>query len=195
MKDYSSNLAYIDMLFNLLIGFVSLFILAFMMINPPAQEGKIDPKTQIMITLEWEESSRTDIDIWVLGPTGNPVGFSMKENGYIVLDRDDLGMKNDTFIVNGVSKTIERNIENGMVNDIVPGEYFVNVHYFSPSGESTHPTIRIFKINPFEISFERQVTLEPKQEKTVVSFMVTDDGDIVGISTHINKRIKVTTQP
>jgi len=43
MRKYSSNLAFVDLLFNLLVGFTSLLLLAFLLINPIADEGKIDP--------------------------------------------------------------------------------------------------------------------------------------------------------
>lgn len=43
MRKYSSNLAFVDLLFNLLIGFASLFVIAFLMINPIAKTGAVTP--------------------------------------------------------------------------------------------------------------------------------------------------------
>ena len=43
MRKYSSNLAFVDLLFNLLVGFTSLFIIAFLMINPIAKDGEVTP--------------------------------------------------------------------------------------------------------------------------------------------------------
>ena len=42
MRKYSTNLGFVDLLFNLLVGFVSLLLIAFLLINPIADDGKID---------------------------------------------------------------------------------------------------------------------------------------------------------
>ncbi len=73
MRKYSTNLAFSDVNMNLMLGFVVLFILAFLMINPIADEGKIDPDGLVMITLRWPDDSIKDIDLWVKGPDGTIV--------------------------------------------------------------------------------------------------------------------------
>lgn len=68
MRRYSSNIAFIDLLFNLLIGFTSLLLIAFLLINPVAEEGKIDPRSEFLITMSWLDTSGIDLDIWIEGP-------------------------------------------------------------------------------------------------------------------------------
>ena len=40
-------------------------MIAFLLINPIAEEGKIDPRSEFMITSSWDDESSIDIDIWV----------------------------------------------------------------------------------------------------------------------------------
>ena len=61
--------SYNDLLFNVLVGFVLLFILAFMLINPITKKAEIPKKAEIMVMLEWEDKSKDDIDLWVVGGT------------------------------------------------------------------------------------------------------------------------------
>ena len=65
MRKYSSNLAFVDLLFNLLVGFTSLFVIAFLLINPIAKSGVIDPPIRLMIEMRWDDSSPRDIDLHV----------------------------------------------------------------------------------------------------------------------------------
>ena len=99
---YGSNLSFNDVLFNALLGFVVLFVLALLLINPITKQGDIPTKAELMITLEWDEESRDDIDIWILGPLmGAPISFQNKHSGFMHLDRDDLGRSNDVMMVDG----------------------------------------------------------------------------------------------
>ena len=60
-----SGLGFTDLLFNTLIGFVFLFVIAFLLIAPPVPtDKKIDPKAEILIILTWPEGSSKDIDMW-----------------------------------------------------------------------------------------------------------------------------------
>ena len=62
---YRSSFGFIDLLFNLLIGFVFLFMLAFMLINPVAKKETIKPKAEYFIILEWDGEKPYDLDLWV----------------------------------------------------------------------------------------------------------------------------------
>ena len=50
-----SGLAFNDLLFNVLIGFVMLFIIAFLLINPITKKADIPVKAEFIITIEWED--------------------------------------------------------------------------------------------------------------------------------------------
>ena len=111
MRKYSSNLAFVDLLFNLLVGFTSLFVIAFLLINPIAKQGVVDPPVKVMFEISWDDKSYHDIDLYLKGPDNQVVYYANKSNGYITLKRDDLGFQTDTYEVNGKIEIVERNYE------------------------------------------------------------------------------------
>lgn len=200
MKNDSFNLAFIDLLFNLLVGFVSLFILAFLSINEPTQaDKKIDPITEIMIVHSWNKTSAIDSDIWIKGPDNEIIGFSKKEGGYFQLDRDDKGLSDDTYYVDGVKHVVERNIENVTINGIVPGEYLVNLHFYGPNnipaGTILTPKIEIYDMNPFKLVWEGEISLTYHEENTIVSFVVDKNGSITDFATNIKQKFALLKSP
>ena len=196
MRKYSNNLAFTDLLFNLLIGFTSLLLIAFLLINPIAEEGKIDPRSEFMITSSWDDESSIDIDIWVKGPDDTIVGFPSKDGRYMVLERDDLGDTNDLIQLNGDTILIQRNLETLSINAIVPGEYIVTVHNYSTSVSNeneeypTPVTIDIMDMNPFSLDMSRTVKVRVKEEVPVFSFMVDEDGNIYDMNDQIDVKIR-----
>ena len=60
---YNSNLAFIDLLFNLILGFVFLFIVSFLMINEPDKKSEVEQKAEYMIVLDWDHSKDIDMDL------------------------------------------------------------------------------------------------------------------------------------
>ena len=59
---YKSSLAFTDLLFNVLIGFAFMFIIAFLLINPVEKDAEIEAKAEFMIIMEWDDQSAYDID-------------------------------------------------------------------------------------------------------------------------------------
>ena len=45
------GVAFTDLLFNALLGFVVMFMLALLLVNPIAKSGAIDPKAEFLITM------------------------------------------------------------------------------------------------------------------------------------------------
>lgn len=200
MRKYSSNLSFVDMLFNLLVGFTSLFILAFLLINPIADEGKIDPVTQFLLQLTWQDDLPPDLDIHVRVPDGSVISFRRKDHSWAVLDRDDLGMVSDVYRIDGEVKIVPKNMEVVNFNAIVPGEYVVNVHFYgctkcdayvlktgdADAVENVSYTIQLWDMHPFKVVFSTvKEGLRLRQEQTVMTFVVTEDGKIEDIRTDI----------
>src|SRR6056300_624089 len=90
---YKNTLGFVDLLFNLLIGFVFLFLLAFILINPVAKKDTFEPKAEYLIVLTWNDRSRNDIDLWIKDDADNIVSFKGKDIALMNLDRDDLGQR------------------------------------------------------------------------------------------------------
>ena len=192
MRKYSTNLAFTDVLMNLMLGFAVLFILAFLLINPIADEGKIDPDGLVMITLKWDNESIKDMDLWVKGPDGTIVSYQRKDGRYIILDRDDLGGTNDQIIVDGVVKIIKRNIETVMITDLRDGEYIVNVHHFSGASGEVAVDVDVIGLMPYRIWFSGGATLTARNESTIVTFVV-HEGRVVDVRTDIQITLRQIT--
>ena len=62
-RSYGSQVAFIDLLFNTLVGFVFLFILAFILINPIAKKSDIEVVAEFIVKINWP-TIPDDIDPW-----------------------------------------------------------------------------------------------------------------------------------
>jgi hypothetical protein len=171
---YKSSIGFTDLLFNILVGFVFLFLVAFLLINPVAKKADILKKAEFIITLSWNNKSLHDMDLWVMDPNGNKVGFSNKEQEMLHLERDDLGGKNDVFFVDGVRNLVEMNEETITIRGISPGYYYVSVHFYSKHEilaeeiDGAPITVELQKINPYRQIFRQQKIIS--DEGQVINF-------------------------
>lgn len=186
MRKYSSNLAFVDLLFNLLVGFTSLFIIAFLMINPVSQTGQTTPPVKMFVEIEWDKELTPDIDLFVRGPDGNVVYYANKDGGYVVLQRDDLGSTNDTYILNGERIVIKRNYEIANFSDLPAGEYVIGVFYFSRLGDPIDVKTTVRSISPHRLVYEGTAeALTPRTERTLLSFVIDKDGKVTDLNTEV----------
>ena len=188
-RKYNSNIAFLDTFMLTLVGITSILAIVILLINPVADRGKIDPITEFMITLTWDDKQDSDMDIWVRGPDGTVVGWNKakREAGYIILDRDDLGNSNDYTIVDGIRKPIHRNLETITINSVVPGEYFITVHHYGKRpGVIAKVQVDMMDMHPFKLFLSREVEIAYKDEATIASFIVNDEGNVTDIRTDIN---------
>ena len=175
------GVAFTDLLFNALLGFVVMFVLAFLLINPIAKSGAIDPKAEFLITLSWPDGRREDVDLYVEDPAGRLVWFRSREAGLMHLDRDDLGERNDVIEVAGRRVLNPLNQEIVSIRGILPGEYVVNLHLYRADGDQSVPaTVKIEKLNPqVQLVFYGPLTLtEQGDEQTAARFSLGADGRV-----------------
>ncbi|MGR8920499.1 MAG: hypothetical protein ACU85V_12855 [Gammaproteobacteria bacterium] len=175
-----------DLLFNALLAFTFLFIVALIFLNPPAKTGIIDPKAEFIITTTWEEGSPDDVDTWVEDPDGNLIWFNSPSLGLMHLDRDDRGMTNDMLLVNGEEVINPLNQEIVTIRGFVEGEYVVNLHYYKSETDSpVTASVSVAKVNPsLEVVYFGNVELERQgTEATAVRFRVNKDGSIGRVTT------------
>lgn len=173
-----------------LLMFLMMFILVLPFINDPrknAQSDNIDPPDQGILRVEmfWEDERRTDVDLWVAGPIGSPVGYSNLGGPLFNLLRDDLGKCNAEDLKKALCSTFDvsdRNMEIAYTRGLWDGEYQVNVHLFNIRNERTPVPVRVvvsMRENasaPSRELFYSNVTLKfPAQELTVFRFMVKDN--------------------
>jgi len=178
-----------DLLFNALLGFVFMFLIAFMLINPISDTGKVDPKAEVLITVTWPDGHPDDIDLYVEDPNGGVVWYHVKEAGLMHLDRDDRGNYRDTITVDGKKINNPLNQETVTIRGIIPGEFVVNIHHYLANGTDDVPVeVKIEKLNPeVTLVFYTTLQLDHKgQELTAARFTMDEDGQI----SDVNRRPK-----
>jgi len=183
-----SNLAFNDLLFNVLIGFVMLFVIAFLMINPIAKKADIPVKAEFMIVLEWDEDAHDDLDLWMQLDKNKPVGFTNREDTPLHLDRDDLGTTNDRIVVDGKVIFIKTNRETITVRGIIPGDYFVTVHMYSKKAAVVPYTVTVMKVNPFRQVYSLTGEFLVNREiQRLPAFTVDANGRVTSVFEHVRQ--------
>jgi len=173
-----------DMLYLLSLSFAVLLIYALIQINPPAKKSEVEQKAEFLLILEWERKSDADIDLWAMDPQENVVWYQKKTGGFLHLDKDDLGQRNDTIIINGKKKIIYLNREVITIRGIMPGEYIANVHYYrNLEKKSVRGYVKLLKLNPYIEYANKQFILENMgDEITVFRFEVDKDGYVINMN-------------
>lgn len=180
-----SELGFTDLLFNALLGFVVMFVIAFLLINPIADTGAVNNKAEFLVTLTWPDGRTEDVDLYVADPEGRLVWFRSREAGLMHLDRDDLGLGNDVIEVAGRKIINPVNQEIVSIRGIASGEYVVNLHlYRDDRGKSVPTKVKVEKLNPkVQLVYYGDVTLvERGDEQTAVRFSVTSDGKVRNVN-------------
>ena len=182
IRRFHNNLAFVDFLFILLLAFISMLILALLLINPVTKKSEVERKAEYIIVLEWDNDSQDDVDLWVRNPLKKHVSFKNKVEGLMHLDKDDLGSINDTLVLpDGTRQIILLNREVVSLRGWHPGEYIINVHMFNKRTTiPTNITVQMIKINPYKILFEEKVVmLKRGEEMTIRRITLGRLGDII----------------
>ena len=197
---FKSSIGFIDLLFNILLGFAFLFIVAFLLIKPEAKKKDFDRRAEFVIILEWNHDAADDLDLYVQDPMGDRVSFRLPRINYMHLDKDDLGKANDTIVnADGSRSTVMINREVVTIRGISPGEFIINAHYYSTREYSGKPVemgetrvsadkpkknltvkVELHKVTPYTILWtgEKQFT-QKGQEETFLRFRIDDKGNLV----------------
>ena len=188
---YRSADPFIDLLFNALLGFTFLFLIAVMFINPQGREGRVNLKAEYIISVTWPEYLEDDIDLWVQDPIGDTVSYLRKNASWLHLDRDDRGEINDTILVDGEELVYPINQEVVTIRGIIPGEYIVNLYYYREANpEPVEALVKVEKVNPtLQTVYVKKLTLkEQDEEQTVVRFTLDRQGNASAIN-QLGKRL------
>ena len=174
-----------DLLFNALLTFTFLFLIALLLLNPPAKTGIIDPKAEFLVTVTWPDGNPNDIDVWATGPDASKVWYKKTQDGLMHLDRDDRGLANDTQVVNGREIINPLNQEVLTIRGRSPGEFIVNVHYFkSETSEPVPVTVYLAEVNPVMkvLYYETVNLMEEGDELTAFRFSLSTEGKVMDIN-------------
>lgn len=196
---YDNGVAFLDMLFNYLLAFAMLFLLAYLMMRPPTKtDATVKPRAEILLAMNWPDGALDDIDMWVMLPDGRKVYFRNRDVDYITLERDDLGAINDFYTDGaGERKLTLINREVMTIRAIVPGRYVVSAHVYAAhsqitdatDGGKTWPanpplpypvTLEVIKLNPrfTEVAKSTVQLTERGQEAVFVAFDVDAEGNV-----------------
>ena len=141
--------AFTDVLFNALLGFVFMFVVAFALMNEPIETGKTDNKAELLITVQWPDGHPDDIDTLVEDPRGNLLWYHNQDTGLMHLDRDDRGTAHDRIRVGGREIANPLNQETVSLRSLAPGQYVVNLlHYRANYPDAVPVTVKVEKLNP-----------------------------------------------
>lgn len=182
---YNTNTAFLDVLFNTLLAFVALFVLAFSMMNVTKnKKNSIESKAEFLITVTWNKDLDDDVDTYVEDPEGHLVCFTRREDGLMHLDRDDLGKSNDRVITQFGIIQVDENKEIVTLRGIVPGEYVINTHmYLKRSTNPIEVMVQVEKLNPYKVIAIKKVKLEASgDEKTALRMNIDKTGKVLNIN-------------
>ena len=187
---YVSNVAFTDLLFNIVVGLAFLFLLAFILMNPIAKEKDIEEKSDFIIVMTWDDESGDDMDLWVRDPAGRIVSFRNRGIGFMHLDRDDLGLSNDKVMgADGKMIYVYRNKEVISLRGFSEGTYLVNVHVYNKKrwkdGKMRRSNIKVelIKLNPYsEVAQAEFIAVGRGQEFTAFHFTLDVDGKVIKLS-------------
>ena len=188
-EKYKSTIGFTDLLFNILVGFAFLFIIAFLLIKPEAKKEDFERRAEFVVVMEWDNDASGDIDLYVEDPTNKQVSFRYHNHNFMHLDKDDLGAMNDTVVnADGSTTTIAINREVVTIRGIIKGEYTINGHYYSVRSydkiNQKKPVITVrvelHKVNPYSIMWVGEKTFTHRgQEETFLRFRLDKDGNIL----------------
>jgi len=198
-----SNLAFNDLLFNVLIGFVMLFVIAFLLINPIAKEGDIPSKAEFLVTADWPDESDDDIDLWVQLPGFKSVGFSNKQQAPLHLARDDLGTSNDSINIDGQITILKINTETITMRGPWTGDVRVAIHGYSIKPLAKRTTelpvpviITVTKVNPYRVIYKKTVYVERNgQAINLPGFSIDKEGKVTNIFKYDGKIVPRGPRP
>ena len=182
------------LLFNSLKAITFMFFISFAMINKPADEGKVDPKAEMMITVTWPDNNPDDVDTYVEDPASNVVWYNQREAGLMHLERDDRGMFKDVILLDGKEISSPLNQEIVAFRGLEDGEYVVNVVHYIANGTAPLPVqVKVEKLNP-TVKIIYYQTLELKgagDEQTAVRFTLKGH-DVVNVTTTPKSLVELT---
>ena len=174
-----------DLLFNALLGFAFMFVIAFMLINDSQDAGSIDTKAEVLISIQWPDDHPDDVDAVVEDPQGGLVWYHNRDSGLMHLDRDDRGNLADKITSKGEVISNPINQETVTVRGLQSGEYVINLlHYKSNYQDPLPVTVKVEKLNPSVelIYYGEHFLMGVGDEKTALRFIVDGQKNITDLN-------------
>lgn len=183
-QKFKSNTAFTDMLFLMLSGVTVLWVLSFILINPISKTQDVESHAKYLLTMDWADESKDDIDMWLRNPDGTIIYYGRKDHGGATLERDDLGISSDCVMdtETGEPRCVELNREVIAISNPQVGEYqlqFRVYNKFHQYADGNPVRMELIEVNPYKILFSKKYTYERvKQRVSVIRFTIGSDGKI-----------------
>lgn len=185
-----SLIPFLDVLLNMCLYFVAIFIISFIQIKKEEIEviKNTESKAEFIITVSWPTNLNIDVDTYLKDPLDNTCFYRNTNVGLLNLERDDRGHLEDYLNYGDEKKYIyDENIEIVTIRGIIPGEYILGIHEYSdnsiPHDEFT-VNVKVEKINPsIKTVFKGKFKLiEIGHEVTVCRFTLDKEGNVSNIN-------------
>ena len=189
-RAYGFGLSFQDMLMSMIAIYAFLFLVAFALIRPAQAKPGVQMKAEYLLTLEWPEGARDDIDLHLMLPDEKIVNFRAREVEHALLDHDDLGNNGVYRDASGRMVPIPEHKEMITLRAIVPGTYTANVQVYraqeaalaAPASVALPYTakVRLMRLNPRveELSVTELPLSRVGEQKTAFRFTVAENGDV-----------------
>ena len=184
-RKFNTSLSFIDMLFNILLGFFMLLMIALMIVNPKKKKEETSPieiDSDILVTIEWPGKYKSDVDLFVELPNKKIVWFHNTRMAGSHLDRDDRGVANDLLrMPDGSTQLIRENWEHVFITKVMPGWYTVNILLYEKLDRGKIPVkVKIEAFKPYRLIYmARPFLVKHREELTQIRFKLDGKGRIV----------------
>lgn len=190
----SSKIISTDLMSNMLLGFLALFVLAIVRMN--VQKAKQDEESlktegEFVVVIRWPDDSNDDVDLHVMDPSHRIAYFASRDVGLMHLEHDDQGSTGDTVDTGTESVSVAKNEERLILRGIVPGEYVVNVHMYGKRDPRPTPvTAILYRLagTDAEIVRRERVLAANGDEQTAFRFTLKKDKTVSDIDAELQRR-------
>lgn len=189
------NASFTDMLFNILLGVLVMFILVLLLVNPSKTDTNNKKFAYYIVEMIWDPEIDCDIDLWVRDPRENVIYFSNRDEDVSHLERDDLGNKNDTAeLINGQVVVVPENKEIWTLRGALYGKFTVNTHAYNcrvndimqPVGSTINVPVKVnlIQLQPkYDMVYQVELVMKKVwEEQTAFSFELSKDMKAVAFS-------------
>ena len=178
-----AGIAFRDVLFLMVFSLIVVIFLLTFLINPINNPEEVPLRTEILIEATWPSGTAYDVDLWGMGPDGQPVGWGIFAAGpSLNLERDDRGIINDSS---------QLNYEWMSIRNLDPGEYTINLHLYSEYEEPLPVPVQVRVTGKGDIGeiYSGEILMKRrKDEITIVRFSLNRDGNLIPDSIHNLKK-------
>ena len=175
------NTLFRDVLLVAVGALAAVLIIILFLVNPPKEEEAAASRSRgnMRVEVYWPSEINADVDLWSKAPDDNPVGYSNLNGRVFNLVRDDLGTHAD---LSGV------NYEVSFTRGIPPGEYVINLHWYSNAQGAARIPVKILitlkkddgansKESPTKVLTKTVMLTMVGREITVIRFNVDENMD------------------